>query len=543
LNKHSIPQSAKRAAIYIRVSSERQAEKTSPEAQKNDCSALCESKGYTVVEVYADTERYRVGKRLVEPSGTRADRPQFKRMLADGRASRFDVIIAWREDRLYRDSRPMLDLSDLLDDTKITVELVKEHFDQSIMWIKAGVAKMELQAKHDRFMMGVAGRLEKGLTWNSIPPYGYSKTKNGSFIVNPDEAQWIQALFRWYGEGVALHAIRRRLIAGGAVQRKKGNRRVWTLATLRKFLRHEYYWTGIHTVNWDGEIFEIPIPILITQDEIARVQERRLQYKQYPAGNAKHDFLAAGLIVCPACGTTCRLATLTNSRTRKRDGQRGKWHYYECYNFRNRGYEDGCIKRINAKKTDEKIWAKLSEFIEKPGLLVAKAKQRLDELRAQAAETKVDVGDLKAKRDRLKEKRRTHIEWASDGSISKEDMLALNMPLNNEVDALEQRIHEQEIQASGQDEKVLEAMQLYEHLLREGWQVLNREPETEEEAQLQRENRPKFVRRIVKRIDIDKTGELLVKTVFDSADMVKISEPSIHGWGTDPIPFFVAVTL
>ena len=69
----------KRAAIYVRVSTEKQAktkdgdgqeaeEKESPQAQERDCRALAERQGYIVVAVYRDTEKYRVGKKLVEPS-------------------------------------------------------------------------------------------------------------------------------------------------------------------------------------------------------------------------------------------------------------------------------------------------------------------------------------------------------------------------------------------------------------------------------------------------------------------------------------------
>ncbi len=88
----------KRAALYIRVSTEMQGEKASPVEQEREAREYCAQHGYTVTEVYKDTERYRVGKRLVEPSGSRHDRPQFQRMLADADAEHFEVIVAWRED-------------------------------------------------------------------------------------------------------------------------------------------------------------------------------------------------------------------------------------------------------------------------------------------------------------------------------------------------------------------------------------------------------------------------------------------------------------
>ena len=59
----------KRAAIYIRVSSEKQGEKVSPQARESDCREHCQSHDYLVVDVYRDIEKFKVGRRLVEPSG------------------------------------------------------------------------------------------------------------------------------------------------------------------------------------------------------------------------------------------------------------------------------------------------------------------------------------------------------------------------------------------------------------------------------------------------------------------------------------------
>ena len=109
------PQGRTFAGIYIRVSSEPQAEKVSPEIQEKDARKYCELNGYTVVEVYRDVSRYRVGKKSVEPSGTRLDRPEFQRMLKDARSGRINCIIGWKEDRLYRAFRPMLEGCDDLD--------------------------------------------------------------------------------------------------------------------------------------------------------------------------------------------------------------------------------------------------------------------------------------------------------------------------------------------------------------------------------------------------------------------------------------------
>ena len=98
-------------------------------------------------------------------------------MLASARTGDFDVIIAWREDRLYRSFRPMLDVLDCIDDTGVDIELVKETFDKRIAPVKAWAARMELDAKHDRFMMGYAGRLAQGKDLTTLHLMDLPETK------------------------------------------------------------------------------------------------------------------------------------------------------------------------------------------------------------------------------------------------------------------------------------------------------------------------------------------------------------------------------
>ena len=94
--------------IYIRTSSESQGEKASPAEQEADRRSLAQEKELTVIRIYRDIEKYRVKKKLVEPSGLRSDRPGLLAMLQDASRCEFNVILAWREDRLYRGLRSML---------------------------------------------------------------------------------------------------------------------------------------------------------------------------------------------------------------------------------------------------------------------------------------------------------------------------------------------------------------------------------------------------------------------------------------------------
>jgi DNA invertase Pin-like site-specific DNA recombinase len=82
-------------------------------------------------------EKYRLGNKLVEPSGSRSDRPGLMAMRKEPSKDEFDVILAWREDRLYRGLRSRLTVLETIQGYKIEILLVKETFDPKIAPIRA----------------------------------------------------------------------------------------------------------------------------------------------------------------------------------------------------------------------------------------------------------------------------------------------------------------------------------------------------------------------------------------------------------------------
>jgi DNA invertase Pin-like site-specific DNA recombinase len=208
----------RRAVIYIRTSSEMQGEKSSPAEQEIDCRRLAQEKGLTVVRVYCDLEKYRVGNKLVEPSGSRSDRPGLLAMLSDVARDEFDIILAWREDRLYRGMRAMLTVLDTVQDYKIEILLAKENFNAQIAPIGAWVAQMELDGMKERMEMGVIARLKAGKANTGQDRYGYIRIGE-DIRVQKDEAKWVHQIFAWYIRKIPLLQIRKHLIAAGAPQK------------------------------------------------------------------------------------------------------------------------------------------------------------------------------------------------------------------------------------------------------------------------------------------------------------------------------------
>jgi len=143
----------KRAAIYSRVSTAEQAEddKTSLIEQERLCHEYCQEKGYSISVSYQD-----IG------SGTTKKRPSFLEMLKEARQGVFDVIIAWKTDRLARGIYPCSALMEAIEESEVTIETVAEPFDRTTFEIRAVLGRIEVENIVQRTTMGREGNMKAG---------------------------------------------------------------------------------------------------------------------------------------------------------------------------------------------------------------------------------------------------------------------------------------------------------------------------------------------------------------------------------------------
>jgi site-specific DNA recombinase len=242
----------KRAALYVRVSSEEQVEGYSLPAQRRAIEDYCQSHGYVIVQRYADEGKS--GR-----SDDLAKRPAFKQMLNDADAGRFDVLVVHKLDRFSRNLRVTLDTLERLERASVGFVSISENMDFTTPMGRVVLSTMGSLAQFysDNLSLetkkGKAERKRQGL-YNGFLPFGITKDTRGLPALDRAVRYCDVALRREIvpAEGLALAF---RLAAGGqsdreiaralndAGYRTSGNRglNAWTKDSVRPMLQNRFY--------------------------------------------------------------------------------------------------------------------------------------------------------------------------------------------------------------------------------------------------------------------------------------------------------------
>jgi DNA invertase Pin-like site-specific DNA recombinase len=108
---------AKRAALYVRVSTDKQ----SVENQIRDLRLVAERRGWRVVEIYRDEG--------ISGAKRRDQRPGLDAMLKDASRRKFDVVMAWALDRLGRSLIDLLGTIEHLEAAGVDLYLDQQSID------------------------------------------------------------------------------------------------------------------------------------------------------------------------------------------------------------------------------------------------------------------------------------------------------------------------------------------------------------------------------------------------------------------------------
>jgi putative DNA-invertase from lambdoid prophage Rac len=206
-------ENATHAAVYLRVSSERQ----TFESQRADTFALARARGFTVEETFE--EQMSAVKR----------RPAFEGLLSQARGGRFGAVIVWALDRFGRTLQKNLKDVWSLDEAGVALLSVREPWlDTSgptrglLLAVFAWVAEQERTRLIERVRAFQNARRERGEVIGRAP-YGWKIDPNGrKLVVNEEEYAIVTRVRDLHRAGLSSRKLVARLNASGARNRAGG---------------------------------------------------------------------------------------------------------------------------------------------------------------------------------------------------------------------------------------------------------------------------------------------------------------------------------
>lgn len=234
--KANIPQ-LRRVAAYARVSSGKDAMLHSLSAQVSYYSNLIQNhSGWQYVGVYADEAL----------TGTKDNRENFQRLLADCRARKVDMVITKSISRFARNTVTLLKTARELKTMGVDVYFEKENIwtldskGELLITIMSSLAQEESRSISENVTWGQRKRFADGKV--SIPYgqfLGYRKGADGLPEIVPEEAKIVRSIYRMCIEGMSTNAIAKHLTQQGIPT--PADKQVWQRATVDSILRNEKY--------------------------------------------------------------------------------------------------------------------------------------------------------------------------------------------------------------------------------------------------------------------------------------------------------------
>jgi len=388
-----------RVAIYVRVSTQRQAQSQTIDQQLARLRSYLEGRGWMLPpeNIFKDDGF----------SGARLGRPGLDQLRDKVRRSEVDVVLMTAPDRLARKYVHQVLLLEELEGAGCTVEFVdrpmsQDPHDQLLLQIRGAVAEYERSLITERMRRGRLMKLQAGalLPWSKTP-FGYRADPlhprdPAGIRIEEAEAAVGASIFAWYlADGTTLREVGLRLQAHGFAT--PGGEKQWAISTIKGLLTNPVY-TGVVygcrmrarevrrrrsplQVRQGGEQKSVEIlpreqwvevariPALVTQRESDLVQAKLGQNKQFASRNNKaHAYLLRALVSCGKCQLACLGRTCVSGHS-----------YYRCQGKRDRLYSaraERCESRlVPVTQLDELVWADLCEVILHPEM-IARALER-----------------------------------------------------------------------------------------------------------------------------------------------------------------------
>ncbi len=485
-------------AAYCRVSTDKEDQLNSLEAQKEFFTEYTKRTGDNLIKLYADEGI----------SGTKIkNRKEFLRMLADAEHGLFDMVVVKDISRFARNTVDLLQsvrkLKALGIETQfLTANMTSMGNSEFVLTIFGALAQEESANTSKRVKFGKKMNAEKGRVPNIV--YGYDKTIGDYFnlSINEEEAKVVRQIYKWYTEeGYGAAKIANMLNERGCKTKRGCN---WSQNAVCRILTNEIYTgkiingkeevadflTGQRKEKDESEWMVVVRPELrMIEDEVFdRAQEilkgRHTSFHMtHERQSNKHLF--STLIKCKDCGWSFRRTVRQYKNTYVR---------WVCSGHNGRG-ADSCPNAVTVDE-EELIQAlqeyftdvlskkkKVIDYVVKEFLRVYKAKDENLEYEK----------ELNAELNRLRKAREKYMDMYTDDLISREE-------LNEKIGGMRKEIERLENELKMVSYHLTKGEQL-EAILGSTFKTMEDITDVHEMTNMQ-------LKRLIKKIEVDKDGNV-----------------------------------
>src|SRR6266699_16731 len=462
----------KPAAIYARVSSDRQKENDTIASQTAALIEYAQTHGYTVPSEWVLQDEGYSGAVLVRPG------PEALRDLAA--EGQITAALFYSPDRLSRKYAYQVLLAEELARCGVELIFLKSPAgatpeDQLLVQFQGMIAEYERAQIAERSRRGKRHKAQQGsVNVLSGAPYGYRYVKKSDisaayYEVIEAEAQVVRLMFETYTQrGVSINAIARLLNELQIPTRSAKTR--WERSTVWGILRNPAYAgkacfgktelrprqritrplrqrnrpPNRNSANHERprqEWIEIPVPALVSESTFDLAQEQLEQNKQHSPRRTIEPTLLQGMLVCQQCGYALYR---TSTRTAKQ-----KLYYYRCIG--SDGYRrlkgPVCTNRpVRQDALDQVVWNEIMRLLEDPTLVQSEIDRRR-ELARKADPLRKRDAELRREQVRL-EKNIERLVTAYQEELVTLPQLRQRMPqLRKQAQALESELKSLELAA------------------------------------------------------------------------------------------------
>ena len=303
-----------RVAAYARVSSGKDAMLHSLSAQVSYYNELIQKNPeWLFAGIYADEAL----------TGTKENRENFQKMLADCKAGKIDLIITKSISRFARNTVTLLETVRELKAIGVDVYFEEQNIHsispdgELMLTILASYAQEESLSASENQKWRIRKDFEQGRMC-SITILGYKRNKNGVLEIVPEEAEIVRMIFNDYLSGMGNQAIANKLHEMGVPTKGGGQ---WSAWSIRRILRNEKYCGDIlfqksfrenhitkRKIENVGQLPQYYVEeaheAIIDKETFMRVQEQlRSQHDHFtPDKPTTGTYPFTGMIHCGCCG-------------------------------------------------------------------------------------------------------------------------------------------------------------------------------------------------------------------------------------------------